>query len=278
MKNTGLTEDRWFTDGDLKLHYLDWGKPGATTMLLVHGLLCEAHYWDFFARNLRQDFHVIALDQHGHGESSWSGNYILEQYADDLAAFIEGLALNDIILIGHSLGAINVILYAANHPDRVARLILVDNGPEINMEFIERLQKGLTDLTTVFDSEEEAMMQITKLESPRYSREYAQHLVRHTMKTNDTSKLTFKYDPALQHSKLVSLEWLWPYMEKITCPVLVVRGMESPLFLQEGAYKMRDNLSNVSLMEIEHAGHFIMGEDPEAFEAAIRSFLSGENL
>ena len=277
MKKTGLPEDRWFTDSDLRLHYLDWGNPDATPMLLVHGLCCEAHYWDFFAANLRQDYHVIALNQRGHGESNWAGNYTLEQYADDLAIFIEGLALNDIVLIGHSQGAINVLLYTANHPERVARLVLVDQGTEINMKFIGKVQNRLANLTMVFDSEEQAIRQIAKMESPRYSREYIQHLVKYTMKSDGTGRLTFKFDPALRNSKLVSLEWLWPYMEKITCPVLVVHGIESPLLLKEGAHKMADMLPNVSLADIEHAGHPVMGDNPEAFEAAVRKFLSGEN-
>ena len=274
MKKSELPEDKWFIDGNLKFHYLDWGNSDATTMLLVHGLCCEAHYWDFFAANLRQDYHVIALNQRGHGESIWAGNYRLEQYTDDLTKFIEGLALNDIVLIGHSLGAINVLLYTANHPDRVARLVLVDQGPEINMEFVGKLQKGLTNLTMVFDSEEEAIRQITILESPRYSMEYKKHLVKHIMKPDNTGKLTFKYDPALRYSELVRLEWLWSHMERITCPVLVVHGIESPLLLQEGARKMADILPNVSLRDIEHAGHFVMGDNPTAFEAAIRDFLS----
>jgi esterase len=277
MNKSGLPEDKWFTDGDLKFHYLDWGNPDATTMLLLHGLCCEAHYWDFFARNLSQDYHVIALNQRGHGESSWAGNYTLEQYADDLALFIEGLDLQDIILIGHSQGAINALLCTANHPDRVARLVLVDNGPEINMEFVGKVQNGLAHFPASCDSEEQAIRQIMKLESPGYSRDYAQHLVRHTMKPDGTGRLTFKYDPELRNSELVELDWLWPYLKKITCPILVVHGMESPLLLQEGARKMADMLPNVSLVDIAHAGHFVMGENPEAFEAAIRDFLNDDN-
>jgi pimeloyl-ACP methyl ester carboxylesterase len=276
MKETGLPEDKWFIHGDLKLHYLDWGNSGATTMLLVHGLCCEAHYWDFFARNLRQDYHVVALDQRGHGESSWAGNYTLEQYADDLAGFIEGLAMNGIVLIGHSQGALTAILYTGAHPDKVARLVLVDNGPELNVEFIGQVQKGLSNLSMVCDSEEEAMRKITKLESPHYSEDYKQHLVTHTMKRDGTGRLTFKYDPLMRYSELVRVEWLWPYMKKITCPILVVRGMESTLLLREGARKMADTLPDVTLAEIEHAGHFVMGDNPEAFEAAIRNFLSWE--
>ena len=277
MEKSELPEDKWFTDGNLKLHYLEWGNPDTSTILLVHGICCSAHYWDFFARNIRQDFHVIALDQRGHGESNWPGNYTLEQYADDLAAFVEGLDLHDVVLIGHSQGAINALLCTANLPDRVARLVLVDNGPDINMEFVGKVQRGLAHVPAACESEEQAIKQIKKLESAHYSREYAQHLVRHTMKADDTGKLIFKYDPELRHSKLISLEWLWPYMERITCPVLVVRGMESPLLLKEGAHKMRDNLPNVSLAEIENVGHFVLGDAPETFEAVIRSFLGGDS-
>jgi len=274
MKKMELPQDKWFTDGDLKLHYLDWGNSGATPMLLVHGLCCEAHYWDFFAWSMRQDYHVIAIDQRGHGDSSWAGNYSPEQYVADLTKFVDKLELNDIVLIGHSLGAINVIIYTATHPNRVARLVIVDNGPEINAASLEQVKKRLANLPMVYDSEEEAVRQMEQ-ESPYYSEDYKRHLVKYTMKRGESGRLIFKYDPSLRHGELVTLEWLWSYMERIVCPVLVVHGAESDLLLPAAARRMAETLPSASLVSIECAGHFVMGDNPEAFEAAVRNFLRG---
>jgi pimeloyl-ACP methyl ester carboxylesterase len=267
-----LPQDKWFTDSDQKFHYLDWGNSGATPMLLVHGLCCEAHYWDFFARNMRQNYHVIAIDQRGHGDSSWVGNYCPEQYVADLTKFVDKIELNDIVLIGHSLGAINVIIYAATHPNRVARLVIVDNGPEISTASLEQVKRKLADLPMVYDSEEEAVKRMEQ-ESPFYSEDYKRHLVKHTMKRDESGRLTFKYDPSLRHGELVTLQWLWSYMKRIVCPILVVHGVESDLLLPAAASRMVETLPSVSLVDIGGAGHFVMGDNPKAFEAAISNFL-----
>jgi len=65
-------EDKFITANGLNLHYLDRGNPSATSMVLLHGLCGNAHYWDFIAQSMKNDYHVLALDQRGHGDSSWA--------------------------------------------------------------------------------------------------------------------------------------------------------------------------------------------------------------
>jgi pimeloyl-ACP methyl ester carboxylesterase len=267
-------QDKWLADGNLRLHYLDWGNPGATPMLLVHGLCCEAHYWDFFARSMRQKYHVVAVDLRGHGESSWTGNYRLEEYTADLTKFVDRLELNDIMLIGHSMGSIIAILYTGAKPDMVARLVVVDNGPELNATRMEKLKGELANRSIVYNSEEEALARMEE-ESPFYSEDCKRYLIKYTMNRDDSGRLSYKYDPSLHHFEIAPLEFLWPIMEKITCPALVVHGTESDVLLAEAARRIPETLPSVAVVDIERAGHFVMGDNPAAFEAAIRDFLHG---
>ncbi len=62
--------------------------------------------------------HVLALDQRGHGGSDWAKSYGPRDYVLDLEGFVASLRLDNIVLIGHSMGGINALLSAANHPDR----------------------------------------------------------------------------------------------------------------------------------------------------------------
>ncbi|MCH7891434.1 MAG: hypothetical protein IH921_08025, partial [Gemmatimonadetes bacterium] len=82
-------QDKTVTANGLKLHYLDWGGAGQTTMVLLHGLRGHAHSWDDFSLAACQDFHVLALDQRGRGDSDWAkdGDYTTPAYVADLAAF-----------------------------------------------------------------------------------------------------------------------------------------------------------------------------------------------
>src|SRR6202165_486949 len=105
----------------LRLHYLDWPREGAPTMLLVHGFAGHALSWDVFGAAMSRHFNVIALDQRGHGDSEWADEYTTEHSVSDLAEFITALELERVVLVGHSMGARNSIVYLSRHLQRVEK-------------------------------------------------------------------------------------------------------------------------------------------------------------
>src|SRR5581483_11833259 len=115
----------------VKLHYLDWGNNTAQPMLLLHGFTSHAHSWDTFAAALAPAFHIVALDQRGHGDSDWAPEYRPEQSIGDIHGVVQALALHRMVLLGLSMGGSNAIHYTAAHPEEVERLVIVDIGPEI---------------------------------------------------------------------------------------------------------------------------------------------------
>jgi len=127
MKTT-TPQDKYLDLNGLRLHYLDWGNDGHQPMLLLHGFMAHAHVWDHFVLGFRSLFHLIVLDQRGHGESEWSkeGAYTIEDHYVDLANFVETLGLRNLILVGHSMGGRNALFYTAYNSHNVERLILVD--------------------------------------------------------------------------------------------------------------------------------------------------------
>ena len=117
--------------GGLRLHYLDWGSPELPAMLLLHGLQDCARLWTSFAETMRHRYHVVALDHRGHGDSPWASpeSYRLAYYVRELAQVIQALDLQDIVLMGHSAGGKNAFIYAADNPQRLSRLVIVDMDP-----------------------------------------------------------------------------------------------------------------------------------------------------
>jgi len=276
MGNTAQPQDKWFTDGDLRIHYLDWGNPGAKPMVLLHHHTGNAHYWDFFAQNMRQDYHILAVDRRGCGDSSWMGSYSLKKYVADLTKLVEALDLNDIALIGHSMGGITAVIYAAAHPERVARLVIVDIGPELSSSGKWQFQKRVAGLPAVFNSVEDAVRQM-KLIQPYYAEDFIRNLMKYSLKRDESGRFIFKYDPCLYSAGLGSLEWMWGDLVKIACPTLVVHGTESELLLSEVARRMVEVLPSGTLVDIERAGHNLPGDNPEAFAAAVSRFLSSDS-
>src|SRR5262245_35284790 len=124
--------DRYATVGRLRLHYLDWGNPARPPLILLHGIARHAHTFDHIAADFARDYHVIALDMRGHGDSDWSaeGAYLVEDYVKDLEGLVDHLGLKRVTLHGNSTGGRVVQVYAGLHPDRVDRLIVEDVGPE----------------------------------------------------------------------------------------------------------------------------------------------------
>src|SRR4051812_32070147 len=88
----------------LKLHYVDWGTEGRPPFVLLHGFSAMARYWDGFAVHMRDQYHVFALDQRGHGDSDWAQDYGPDAMPSDLAQFVDGLGLQRFSLMGHSMG------------------------------------------------------------------------------------------------------------------------------------------------------------------------------
>ena len=73
-------EDRWIQANGLDLHYVNYGKSGKRPILLLHGLQDCARLWESFAMSLAEQYHVIALDQRGHGDSPFAENYPLRKF------------------------------------------------------------------------------------------------------------------------------------------------------------------------------------------------------
>lgn len=109
-----------------KLHYLAWGEPGETIVLLP-GLGATAHSFDDFAAALADSFHVVALDPPAHGASSVDTVPLsVDRVAASVVALLDDLKVRHAHLIGHSISGAAITRVAARHPDRVARLVYLD--------------------------------------------------------------------------------------------------------------------------------------------------------
>lgn len=112
-----------------RTHYLEWVGPAhASTIVLVHGFMGHAHWWDFVAPALADNYRVIALDLSGMGDSSHHAEYSLDKYVAQIAATIQHASKSAVYLIGHSFGGRCSILTAFTHPQLLTRLIVVDSA------------------------------------------------------------------------------------------------------------------------------------------------------
>src|SRR5260370_38286845 len=99
---------------------------------MIHGGRAHCRNWDWAAAALRDDWHIIAPDLRGHGDSQWSadGSYSMTGYIYDLAQLIHGQRLGPVTIIAHSLGGNVALRYAGLYPETVARPVAIEGlGP-----------------------------------------------------------------------------------------------------------------------------------------------------
>jgi pimeloyl-ACP methyl ester carboxylesterase len=112
----------------VRLHYLEWRGPAeAPPLLLLHGYLAHAHWWDFVAPWLAQHHRVVALDFGGMGDSGRRAEYSHAQFHAEITSIVEATGIAGCTAIGHSFGG-RALLYACrDRPDLFARAVVVDS-------------------------------------------------------------------------------------------------------------------------------------------------------
>ena len=268
--------DRFFDTDGARLHYLDWGNPGAPPMVLLHGLQDCARSWDFFARNMRSEYRVLALDSRGHGDSAHAaqGAYGFRDYIADLEGLVAHLGLRDIALVGHSAGARYAFVFAAEQPELVRALLVVDIDPDAvnaNSQGMFARYNGESDEWASLG----AVVERLRERQPQSTDEMLRHQAACMTHALDGGGQAWKRDRRL----LAAYERpdLWEEWRRVRTPTLIVRGRQSGLLTHEVAVRMREAIEDtapiVRLAELEGGGHWFYQEFPGAFEATARWFM-----
>ena len=261
----------------LRLHHLDWGNEGRHPIVLVHGSRLHAHVWNDFGRRFHDRYHVIAVDQRGHGDSAWSEaeRYQLEELYRDLRAVVEARGLTRYTLIGHSLGGRVSMLYAHRHQDELERLVLVDITPGRAVAPAAR-EPGQIRQPRDFESEDAAIAYLARA-MPRAPRPLVEDSVRHGMRRDDAGRYVWKYDPLLFTRRIPPPEGvdLWSLMSVVSTPTLLQYGSESDVVNEELAARMRKTMPRCTVERIEGAGHGLFTDQPDAFASSVERFIAG---
>jgi len=271
-------QDKTVSANGLNLHYLDWGAVGKPVMVLLHGLRGHAHTWDDVSAAMCQDYHVLALDQRGRGGSDWGkdGDYSSAAYLADLVAFFDALKLDSFMLVGHSMGGRNAMGFTGRNPQRVQKLIVVDIPPKLGPEDGSRITREIQGVPEEFDSFEDVVTHMGK-ENRFASDAVLRRRLQYATKELANGKIGWRYDLVIREQRRQGTsppaEDLWPVVTNITCPTLVVRGMETDTLSREVANQMVETFQNCQLAEVPQAGHMVMEDNPSDFIDAMRRFL-----
>jgi pimeloyl-ACP methyl ester carboxylesterase len=267
--------DRVADIGALRLHYLDFGTPGLPPLVCLHGITQTAHSWDEVAPALARSHHVRALDQRGHGDSTWApdGDYRIETQGRDVEAFLRTLGPAPAVLVALSMGGLNAMTLAARAPEAVRALVVVDIAPQVERKGVEHIRQFVT-ANDELDSFEDFVARAHAF-NPRRTVDNIRDRLRHNLRQLPNGRWTWKYDPALRDPARAAgdIGDLWERIAAIRCPVLVVRGGESDILSPEIAARL-GRIVHAEVRTVAGAGHSVMGDNPGGFLAAVEPFLA----
>ncbi len=272
----------------VELHLLEWSTDGVP-LLLLHGFGNEAHIWDDFAPVVAPHYRTLALDHRGHGRSGWDpdGRYEIDTLVDDVEAVTAALGIERLVLVAHSLGGRVATLFGGRHPGRIAGLVLVDIGPEVDLRGSLRIRQDVeSNLEPVFESVEEYARALS-LSYPAATPEALRRMAQHGLRRRDDRRFELTMDPAwrgLTSGRGASPDAeeregelqrrMWDALAALPCPVLVVRGAASDILSPEVADRMVDDvLQRGRLAVVPQAGHSVMTDNPEGFNEAVAGFV-----
>ena len=274
----------------LRLHYVDWGNPEAPPLVLLHGGRDHCRNWDWVAEELRHDYHIIAPDLRGHGDSAWStdGSYSMAGYVYDLAQLIHQLKLAPARIVAHSLGGSIAVRYAGIYPENVAKLVAIEGlGPSPKMIAKERAKPMDQRMRDWIDEQrqlagrqprkyasiEDALARMQG-ENKHLSADQARHLTEQGVNQTEDGTYSWKFDNYIRSwapydMSRSAVEALWA---RITCPTLLIYGGESWASNPEKDGRIK-HFSNARVVEVPGASHWVHHDRLDVFLREVKAFL-----
>lgn len=255
-------------------------------ILCVHGLTANSRFWNCMASALAPNHKVIAMDLRGRGLSDKPPTgYSLEHHCRDILALMDDQGLKEPALMGHSLGAFISLVFAAKHPEKVNRLILVDGGGKLSeaqmVKVFMGIKPSLDRLGQVFPSFETyvSLMKQAPFLQPwnSYMDAYFQYEVEE-VEGGIRSRVHLKHieEEAVNLRKEDSTQ----FYSRVSCPTLILRATRGMLaeddfvLPSDVAHRMAKEIPHARLVELEGVNHYTILFQPNPIrDRTILDFL-----
>jgi 2-succinyl-6-hydroxy-2,4-cyclohexadiene-1-carboxylate synthase len=259
----------------LDFHYVEYGnKQAAPTLLLFHGFTSTSQTWMPFLESWSTAHHVIAIDMPGHGKTSITSDGTMERFTDAVAAFLDNHGINEVKLLGYSMGGRAALSFACRYPERVSGLLLESASPGLNTEeerrarqqhderLAQRLEtEGLEEFVSFWEK-------IPLFETQKSLPNSIQKQIRQERLSQQASGLAASLR-TMGTGKQISN---WDKLSLLDRPVVLVAGALDHKFVGINQ-EMEKRLPNASLHIVTAAGHSVHVEQPRIFDKIVKRYL-----
>ncbi len=250
----------------MKLHYRKYGE--GQPLVILHGLFGSSDNWQTLGKKFAENFEVYLVDQRNHGHSPKSDEFNYQLLSDDLYNLITDLELENIILIGHSMGGKTVMHFAQQHPAFIEKLIVVDIGPKAYPMHHNIILEGLNSIDlSITKSRGQADKQLSK---------YIEDIgVKQFLLKNlywvEKGQLGWRINIPVLEEKMPDIIAAIPD-EIVDTPMLFIRGEKSNYIVEDDFQNIYDQFPNSEIETIYNAGHWVHAENPFSFYNMVVDF------
>jgi len=253
----------------MKLNFKEYGS--GNPLVILHGMFGSLDNWFSLGKSFANNHHVYLVDQRNHGQSPHSDTHTYDVMAADLFEFFEEHSLSDAVLIGHSMGGKTAMRFAADHPNLLSHLIVVDMGVKaypVHHDLILRTMQS---------------MDMPALKSRKEAEEYMLHMIEEESTVLFLTKNIYR-----QKQKNESACYAWRFnldvladdIEEMGMPILdgsnvktlMIYGSKSDYILETDKDVIVDLFPNTEFVRLE-TGHWLHAEDPKGFVNNVKRFI-----
>jgi esterase len=256
--------------------------------VIVHGLYGSSDNWLTVGKKLSARYKVYMIDQRNHGRSPNSDEHSYEALKNDLAKFFDQHKIEKAIVMGHSMGGKTAMYFAADYPERVEKLIVVDIAPKnyflLNDDSQYFLHKNI--LQAMLDIDFRRMESRKEVENYLLERIDSSQIVQFLLKNAHRNKENHQFEWRINVQVLfdnldeiisgVNERWFEDRLPIFNYPVLFIKGSNSNYILPEDYKSIRRIYPDAQIVEIPNAGHWLHAEQPQLFWEVLEKFLKLE--
>ena len=267
-------QDRRISVAGTEIHYLDWGERGRPGLVFVHGGAAHAHWWSFIAPMFTADWHALAIDLSGHGDSGRRDHYDHELWAREVLAVADAAGFpGPPVVVGHSLGGGITLELASAHGDQLAGAVVVDTPVRRpDPESREGARGRAFRSPGTYADKATALEHFRLVPSQPCENAYVVDHVGSLSVHETEAGWTWKFDPHLFEQALISFR---DQFTSVRCRIALFRGEYSTIVPDDtAAYMYELTGRKVPFVSIPEAHHHLILDQPLAFVAALRTLLA----
>lgn len=255
----------------MKLAYREFGS--GQPLIILHGLFGQSDNWNTLAKNFAEKgFHVFTIDQRNHGLSPHSNDWSYELMAQDLKEFIDTHQLQQVILLGHSMGGKTVMFFEQLFPNVAQKLIIADIAPRAYEPHHDAVLKALNavdflDINTRKEAEAILGEYITDFGTKQFL------LKNIYWREDETKQMEWRFNLKTITKEYNNIGVGVPDFKSNT-PTLFIRGEKSNYISNEDEQDIANRFVNYQLKTITNSGHWVHAEQPIAFLNCVMEFIA----